>query len=141
MIIGYTTGVFDLFHVGHLNVLRKAKENCDYLVVGVTSDELVAYKNTKSVIPFQERIKIVEAIKYVDEVVAQTTMDKMEAWQTVKFNKMFVGSDWQGTDKWNKIEKDFNDIGVEVIYFPYTDGTSSTKLKEVLNKITNDARV
>lgn len=134
-IIGYTTGVFDLFHIGHLNILKRAKEQCDYLIVGVTVDELVEYKNTKAIIPFEERIRIVEAIKYVDEVVPQTTMDKMNAWDKLKFDRVFVGSDWKGTEKWNKIENEFNQVGVEVIYFPYTEGTSSTKLKAVLNSI------
>lgn len=134
-IIGYTTGVFDLFHIGHLNILKKAKENCDYLIVGVTVDELVAYKGTNSIIPFEERYKIVEAIKFVDKVVPQSSMDKMEAWQRLKFNKMFVGSDWKGTEKWNKLEDDFAKVDVQIEYFPYTKGTSSTHLKNVLNKI------
>ena len=134
-IIGYTTGVFDLFHIGHLNILKNAKEHCDYLIVGVTIDELVSYKGTSAVIPFEERIKIVEAIKYVDEVVPQNSMDKMEAWEKLKFNKMFVGSDWKGTDKWNQFEEDFLKVGVIIEYFPYTKGTSSTHLKNVLNQI------
>lgn len=134
-VIGYTTGVFDLFHIGHLNILKRAKESCDYLIVGVTVDELVSYKGTSSVIPFEERIKIVEAIKYVDEVVPQKNMDKMEAWKKLKFDKMFVGSDWKGTEKWDQFEKDFADVGVQIEYFPYTKGTSSTHLKRVLNQI------
>lgn len=134
-IIGYTTGVFDLFHIGHLNILKNAKEHCDYLIVGVTIDELVSYKGTNAVIPFEERIKIVEAIKYVDQVVPQENMDKMEAWEKLKFNKMFVGSDWKGTDKWNQFEEDFLKVGVTIEYFPYTKGTSSTHLKNVLNQI------
>ncbi|MBD1432233.1 adenylyltransferase/cytidyltransferase family protein [Sphingobacterium sp. DN00404] len=135
-IIGYTTGVFDLFHIGHLNILKKAKEHCDYLVVGVTIDELVEYKNVKAVIPYDERKGIVESIKYVDQVVPQTNMDKMEAWKELRFNRMFVGSDWKGTDKWDRYEKEFAKVGVEIIYFPYTKGTSSTRLREVLQKIT-----
>ncbi|MFR9527693.1 MAG: adenylyltransferase/cytidyltransferase family protein [Rikenellaceae bacterium] len=113
MIVGYTTGVFDLFHIGHLNLLRRAKEQCDYLIVGVTVDDLVAYKNKRAVIPFENRIEIVKAIKYVDEVVPQVNMNKMEAWTKLKFNKVFVGSDWQNTDKWNKIESEFNEVGVD----------------------------
>lgn len=136
-VIGYTTGVFDMFHIGHLNILKKAKENCDYLIVGVTTDDLVSYKNTQAIIPFEERIKIVEAIKYVDEVVPQLSMDKMEAWRELKFNKMFVGSDWEGTDKWNKLEREFDTVNVKIQYFPYTKGTSSTQLKETLKKIQN----
>lgn len=134
-IIGYTTGVFDLFHIGHLNILKQAKDKCDFLIVGVTIDELVSYKKTKAIIPFEERIKIVEAIKYVDRVVPQEDMDKMNAWTRFNFDKMFVGSDWKGTDKWNKLEQDFKNVGVEIIYFPYTRGTSSSKLREVLSKI------
>ncbi len=133
--IGYTTGVFDLFHIGHLNILRKAKENCDYLIVGVSSDELVAYKNKRVVIPFKERIEIIQSIKFVDKVVTQENMNKMEAWNKFKFNIMFVGSDWKGTDKWNKLEIDFKSVGVKIQYFEYTKNTSSTLLKEALGKL------
>jgi len=96
-VVGYTTGVFDLFHIGHLNILRKAKEMCDYLVVGVTIDELVAYKNKKAVISFEERIAIIDAIRYVDKTVPQTNMDKIAAWKEINFDVMFVGDDWKGT--------------------------------------------
>jgi|TARA_Y100000389_G_scaffold131983_1_gene129346 glycerol-3-phosphate cytidylyltransferase len=134
--IGYTTGCFDLFHIGHLNILKRAKLECDYLIVGVTSDELaIAGKKKKLVIPFQERLDIVESIKFVDEVVPQTSYDKMEAWNNLKFDRMFVGSDWKGTDAWNQIEKDFKPCGVEIIYFPYTTHTSSTILRGILDKI------
>lgn len=135
MKIGYTTGVFDLFHIGHLNLLKKAKEKCDYLIVGVTVDELVAYKHKQAVIPFVERIEIVKAIKFVDEVVPQTSMDKMEAWQRLKFNVMFVGDDWKNTPKWDVYEKQFSQVGVEIVYFPYTKGTSSTLINETLHKL------
>lgn len=134
--IGYTTGVFDLFHIGHLNVLKRAKLECDYLIVGVTSDELcLSAKNKKPIIPFSERMEIVEHIKFVDEVVPQVNYDKMEAWNNLKFDRMFVGDDWKGTEKWNQIEADFGKVGVEIVYFPYTSHTSSTKLREVLDKI------
>lgn len=134
--IGYTTGVFDLFHIGHLNVLKRAKLECDYLIVGVTSDELcLNAKNKKPIIPFAERMEIVEHIKFVDEVVPQVNYDKMEAWNNLKFDLMFVGDDWKGTDKWNQIEQDFATVGVGIVYFPYTSHTSSTKLREVLEKI------
>ena len=124
MIVGYTTGVFDLFHIGHLNIIRRAKEKCDKLIVGVTTDELLqVYKNKSPIIPFEERISIVKSIKYVDEVVPQEDMDKMSHWEKLKFNVVFVGDDWQNTDKWNKIESDFNDVGVAVVYSPYTKGT------------------
>lgn len=135
--IGYTTGVFDLFHIGHLNILKKAKKECDYLIVGVTIDELVSYKGKQAFIPFEERLKIVESIEYVDEVTPQTTMNKMEAWEEFKFNKMFVGSDWKGTDRWNNLEREFLKVNVEIVYFPYTKGTSSTQLRKALEEISN----
>ncbi|MEI5907395.1 adenylyltransferase/cytidyltransferase family protein [Bacillus spongiae] len=135
--IGYTTGVFDMFHVGHLNLIKRAKEQCDYLIVGVTTDELVSYKNKKAIIPHKERMEIVENIKYVDQVVPQVNMNKMEAWKKYNFDVMFVGSDWKGTEKWNEYEKQFASIGVDIIYFPYTKGTSSTQLRETLEKIKN----
>lgn len=134
--IGYTTGVFDLFHIGHLNVLKRAKLECDYLIVGVSTDDLcMKAKNKKPIIPFQERMEIVEAIKFVDEVVPQVNYDKEEAWNNLKFDKMFVGDDWKGTDKWNQLEEDFKKLNVEIHYFSYTSHTSSTKLREILDKI------
>ncbi len=135
--IGYTTGVYDLFHVGHLNLLRKAKQFCDFLIVGVSTDELVSYKHKQAVIPFEERKEIVGAIKYVDEVVVQDNMNKMEAWEKFHFDIMFVGDDWKGTEKWNKIEADLRKKNIEVVYFPYTKGTSSTIINETLNKLRN----
>jgi cytidyltransferase-related domain len=135
--IGYTTGVFDLFHIGHLNLLKRAKEQCEYLIVGVTVDELVAYKHKKAVIPFEERIQIVEAIRYVDRAVPQYNMDKLEAWNKFKFNVMFVGNDWQGTEKWMGYENEFQKIGVDIVYFSYTKGTSSTLINDTLEKIRN----
>lgn len=132
-VVGYTTGVFDLFHIGHLNILRKAKEYCDYLIVGVSTDELVQnYKNKTPVIPFEERKSIVEAIKYVDEVVPQVNRDKFSAWEQINFNVMFVGDDWKGNILFNELEKKFNDVGVKIVYFPYTKGTSSTILAKKL---------
>ena len=140
--IGYTTGVFDLFHIGHLNILRNAKLECDYLIVGVTTDELSENeKNKKPLIPFQERMAIVSAIKYVDMVVPQTSYDKFEAWNNLKFNIMFVGDDWKGTPKWEQLEKDFNGKGVTIHYFPYTKHTSSTKLRTILDKMYNDEKI
>ena len=134
--VGYTTGVFDLFHIGHLNILKHSKQMCEHLIVGVSTDELVEnYKNKRTVIPFRERIEIVKSICYVDEVVPQTDINKLNAWPALKFNVLFVGSDWKGSDKWNSYEKEFAKIGVDIIYFPYTEGTSSTLLKEVLNGI------
>lgn len=135
--IGYTTGVYDLFHIGHLNLLRKARLECDYLIVGVTTDELCeARKKKRPVIPFAERMEIVENIRFVDEVVPQTSMDKFEAWNNLRFDKMFVGDDWKGTAKWNELERQFSEVGVEIVYFPYTSHTSSSKLRQVLDLMT-----
>lgn len=137
MIIGYTTGVFDMFHIGHLNLLRRAKEQCDYLIVGVSTDELVQHDKGKTpIIPFQERCAIVEAIRYVDQVVPQVDKDKFAAWEHYHFDKMFVGSDWKGTPQWDKFEKQFMPAGVIIVYFEYTEGVSSTILrKKILKEI------
>ncbi len=138
VIVGYTTGVYDLFHIGHLNLLKRAKSECDYLIVGVTSDELsLSRKGKTPIIPLIERLEIVKNISFVNKVVIQDDMDKLKAWETHKFDKMFVGSDWKGTDKWNQIDKDFAKLGVKIVYFPYTDSTSSTLLRSVLNNIIN----
>lgn len=136
MVIGYTTGVFDLFHIGHLNILKRAKEQCDYLIVGVSTDELVEqYKNKRPVICYEERVQIVEAIRYVDEVVPQVDRDKFAAWEKYRFNRMFVGDDWKGSSLFNEMEMRFAPLGVEIVYFPYTKGTSSTFLKQTLAAI------
>ena len=132
MIVGYTTGVYDLFHVGHLNLLRNARALCDRLIVGVTSDELVSYKHKRAVIPFHERMEIVRACQYVDAVVPQEDMDKFAVWQKIRFDVMFVGDDWFKSAKWKDIEAQFTEVGVRIIYFPYTKGTSSTLINEVL---------
>jgi glycerol-3-phosphate cytidylyltransferase len=138
-VIGYTTGVFDLFHIGHLNVLRRAKEECDHLIVGVTTDELVQNRKSKTpVIPFKERMEIVRHIIFVDKVVAQSDMDKMKAWQSLRFNKMMVGSDWKDTVTWNKLEKDFASVNVDILYLPYTQKTSSTKLTAFIDKFISE---
>lgn len=133
-VIGYTTGVFDMFHVGHLNILRRAKEQCDYLIVGVSTDELVFHdKNKTPIIPFGDRCEIVQAIKYVDKVVPQIDKNKLGAWEKYHFDKMFVGSDWQGTETWNEFEKQFSKVGVDIIYLSHTDGISSTILREKIS--------
>ena len=135
MIIGYTTGVFDMFHIGHLNILKRAKEQCDYLIVGVSTDELVQHeKNKLPIIPFQERCAIVEAVKYVDVVVPQENKNKFAAWEKYHFQKMFVGSDWKGTPSWDKFEKQLSPFGVEIVYLDHTDGISSTILRDRLNE-------
>lgn len=140
--LGYTTGVFDLFHIGHLNILKKSKEQCEYLIVGVSTDELVqGYKKKLPIIPYEERIAIVEAIKYVDEVVPQTSMDKFTAWEKLKFDAIFHGDDWKGSKMYSEIERKFKDVGVEMVYFPYTKGTSSTILGEVLRKLLSEQKL
>ena len=135
MILGYTSGVFDLFHIGHLNLLRNAKSMCDKLIVGVSVDELVKYKNKKAVIPFQERLEIVQSLECVDAAVPQYNMEKYEMWEKLKFDIMFVGDDWYASDKWRELDDKFKEVGVKIIYFPYTQGTSSTLLNDVLKKI------
>ena len=130
-IIGYTTGVFDMFHIGHLNILRRAKEKCDYLIVGVSTDECVeSYKHKTPVIPYEQRAAIVEAIKYVDEVVPQETMDKLAFLQQRHFDVMFHGSEWKGTELYNRYEDEFARYGARIEYLPHTDGISSTMLRE-----------
>jgi glycerol-3-phosphate cytidylyltransferase len=138
MILGYTTGVFDLFHVGHVNLLRNAKSMCDKLVVGVTTDELVSYKNKKSVISFEERMEVVRSCRYVDAVIPQEDMDKFTQWQKIKFDVMFVGDDWFKSEKWEAIDKQFKAEGVRVVYFPYSKGTSSTLINNVLLDLRKD---
>ena len=136
IIIGYTTGVFDMFHVGHLNILRRAKEQCDFLVVGVSTDELVEnYKHKTPIIPYDERAAIVASCKYVDKVVAQTTMDKLEAWKELRFDVMFHGNEWKGTELYNRYEEEFAKVGAKIIYLSHTDGISSSILRK---KIVND---
>ena len=134
MRIGYTTGVFDLFHIGHLNILKNAKSLCDKLIVGVTTDELVSYKKNRALIPFEHRCEIVRNIQFVDVVVPQESLDKVEAYKKLKFNVMFVGDDWYKTEKWESIEKDLSALGVEIVYFPYTKGTSSTYINDLLKR-------
>ena len=132
--IGYTTGVFDMFHIGHLNILMRAKEQCEYLIVGVTTDELcVARKNKKPIICEDDRVRIVEAIRYVDRVVLQRDMDKLSAVKELGCDVVFVGSDWKGTESWNRYEVEFSEVGCSVVYLDHTDGISSTILRERMN--------
>jgi glycerol-3-phosphate cytidylyltransferase len=133
--VGYTTGVFDLFHIGHLTLLKNAKGLCDKLIVGVTVDELVSYKNKRAVIPFEERLEIVRSIQYVDAAIPQYDMDKFEMWNKLSFDVMFVGDDWYRSDKWVQLEEKFSDVGVRVVYFPYTPGTSSTIINQTLHDL------
>lgn len=135
MVIGYTTGVFDLFHIGHLNLMKNAKGMCDKLIVGVTVDELVAYKGKTAMIPFEDRIEIVRSIKYVDAAVPQYDMNKLEACKKLGAKYLFVGDDWYGTEKWQAYEKEFEAEGIKIIYFPYTKGISSTQITKALNAV------
>ena len=133
MIIGYTTGVFDMFHVGHLNLLARARGQCDRLIVGVSTDDVVLdYKGHAPIVPYAERVAIVKAIRYVDEVVPQTSMDKFAAWEKLHFDRLFHGNDWKGSAMYNEVEAKLRAVGVEVVYVPYTQGTSSTLLAERL---------
>lgn len=144
MIIGYTTGVYDLFHIGHLNLLKNAKGMCDKLIVGVTVDELVEYKGKRALIPFEDRIEIVRSIKYVDAAVPQYDMDKLSACKKLGISILFVGDDWYSTDKWQEYEKQFQENGIRIIYFPYTKGISSTAITNALRSArgwTNDHSV
>lgn len=134
--IGYTTGVFDMFHIGHLNILKRSKEQCDYLIVGVSTDEVVrSYKNKTPIIPFEERIAIVRELKCVDLAVPQTSMNKMEAWEKYHFDALFHGSDWKGSSMYNKLIEEFSAVGVDVVFLPHTENVSSTLLSEVLHKL------
>lgn len=132
--IGYTTGVFDVFHPGHLNIIKCAKEMCDYLIVGVSTDENVQqYKGITPVVPFEQRMEIVRSLKYVDRVVPQSNMDKFEAWKRLQFHLLFHGNDWKGTTMYDAVEKHLNDVGVKTVYFEYTKGVSSTQIRNRLN--------
>ena len=138
MLIGYTTGVYDLFHVGHLNLLKNAKGLCDKLIVGVTVDELVSYKGKKDLIPFADRIEIVRSCKYVDAAVPQYDMDKLTACKKLNAKILFVGDDWYATEKWQEYEKQFSEAGIKIIYFPYTKNTSSTQIRKALQAVRGD---
>lgn len=132
--VGYTTGVFDLFHVGHLNLLRNSKALCDHLIVGVTTDELVTYKGKHPVISYTDRAAVVEGIRYVDQVIPQDDLDKIAAWRKIKFDVLFVGDDWYNSPSWIDFESKLKEVNVEIIYFPYTKSVSSTKINQVLDQ-------
>jgi glycerol-3-phosphate cytidylyltransferase len=132
--IGYASGVYDLFHVGHLNLLKHARLHCDYLIAGVASTEsTLQMKNRAPVVPLHERLEIVRNIRLVDEVVVDNYPDKVEAWRAVGFNVIFTGDDWRGTEKGLRLEAGMQALGVDVVYFPYTVHTSSTLLRRALN--------
>ncbi len=138
MIIGYTSGVFDLFHVGHLNLLKNAKGVCDKLIVGVSTDELVSYKNKKAVIPFEERIEIVRSVRYVDAVVPQYNMDKLEMCLKLKASVLIVGDDWYKHERWKAYEEELIKEQIQIMYFPYTKGISSTLINDTLKSLRNE---
>lgn len=132
MVIGYTAGVYDLFHAGHLKLFKNAKGMCDKLIVGVTTDELVPYKGRHSIIPFEDRLEIVRSIRYVDAAVPQGDMDKLTMCKKLGAQILFVGDDWYGTEEWTAYEKEFEAAGIRIVYFPYTKGISSTIIKHTL---------
>ena len=137
--IGYAPGAYDLFHVGHLNLLRHAKSRCDFLIAGVVSDEMLELaKGRRPVIPLDERLAIVSHISYVDRAIAEVVPDKLETWESVRFNVLFKGDDWRGTAKGEKLERDFAAVGVEIVYFPYTMHTSSSMLRRVLSGVASE---
>lgn len=138
--VGYAPGAYDLFHIGHLNILRHAREHCDYLVAGVVSDEMAELaKGRRPVIPLIERLEIVRNIKYVDAAFVETVPNKLDTWQQVRFDVLFKGDDWRATPKGDKLERDFAEVGVDVVYFPYTVHTSSTQLRRALDALTHQA--
>lgn len=140
MIIGYAAGAFDLFHVGHLNILRQAKSRCDYLIAGVVSDErLKQSKGRLPVIPVSERLEIVSSINFVDRAVIESKPNRLDTWSDVGFDVFFKGDDWKNTSKGLELEEQFKTVGVAVEYFPYTMHTSSTKLRVVLDQLSSPA--
>lgn len=138
-VVGYAPGAYDLFHIGHLNLLWRARGRCDYLVAGVVSDELcVRTKGVRPIIPLEERVAIVGAIDVVDAVHVEVVPDKLVAWQEVQFHRIFKGDDWQGTPKGDQLERRMGTVGVDVVYFPYTEQTSSTLLRLALRRLSAD---
>lgn len=136
--IGYAAGAFDLFHVGHLNILRQARQHCDVLIAGVVADEILEItKGRRPVVPLAERMEIVSHISFVDRVHAEVHLDKLDTWREVGFDLFFKGDDWRGTPKGLDLERRFAEVGVEVVYFPYTLHTSSTQLRHALDRLTN----
>ena len=133
-IIGYTAGVYDMFHIGHLKLLQNAKGLCDRLVVGVTTDELALYKNKKPIVPYKDRLEVIRNIKCVDAAVPQKDMDKVLVCKKLKASYLFVGDDWYNDPKWKKYEEELAEIDCKVVYFPYTDGISSTLLRKKLQE-------
>ncbi len=134
--IGYAAGAFDLFHVGHLNIFKQARQHCDHLIAGVVSDEMLRLtKGLEPVIPLSERLEIVQSVRYVDEARAEVVPDKLETWREVRFDVFFKGDDWKGTERGRRLEREFAAVGVEVVYFPYTTHTSSSVLRRALDDL------
>lgn len=134
-VIGYTQGTYDMFHIGHLNLIKNAKRRCDYLIVGVNTDELVqSYKNKKPIVPLAERAEIVRAIKYVDEVIVTDTLDKKEVWDRIRFDEIYIGDDWKGNARWEQTGRELAELGAKLVFLPYTKDTSSTMLREKLKE-------
>ena len=133
--LGYTTGVFDMFHVGHLNILRRAKEHCEKLIVGVSTDELVkSYKHKVPIMPLEDRLEIVSAIKYVDKVIIQSDLDKFKAWEKLHFNAIFHGDDWKDSELYYEMERKLKLVHVDTIFLPHTEGISTTILTEIIRR-------
>ncbi len=136
--IGYTQGTFDMFHIGHLNLIRNAKKHCDYLIVGVNADDLVeSYKNKRPIVPLEERAEIVRAIRYVDEVIVTTTLDKKQVWEKVHFNEIYIGDDWKGNARWEKTGKEMEELGAKLVFLPYTKDTSPRERNRVLQTLSS----
>ena len=134
-VIGYTQGTFDMFHIGHLNLIKNAKRHCDYLIVGVHDDDLVeSYKNKRPIVPLNERVEIVRAIKYVDEVIVTKTLNKKEVWEKVRFNEIYIGDDWKGNARWEETGKEMESLGAKLVFLQYKKDTSSTLLREKLKE-------
>ena len=134
MRVGYTSGVFDLFHIGHLNLLKNAKSLCDKLIVGVSTNGLVKkYKNKQPIIPYNERVEIIRSIKFVDLVISQNSLNKIQSYKKLKYDVIFVGDDWYASKKWKLFDNQFKKLGVKIVYLPYTKKTSSTKINKILN--------
>lgn len=134
-VIGFTAGTFDMFHIGHLNLLKNARSRCDYLIVGVNSDRLVEeYKHKKAVVPLEERMEIIRSIRYVDEVMRIDSLDKVLSWKQKHYNLLFIGDDWKGNSRWERTEEEMARYGVKVVYLPHTEGTNSTLLREKLTE-------
>ena len=138
MIVGYVSGVWDMFHIGHLNLIKRAKSQCDYLIVGVNTDKRVMEQKHKSpVFSYKERATIVAACRYVDKVIPQNDSDRLATWKKYHFNKLFAGSDWKDTPRWNKYAEQLEPLGVKIVFFPRTKGISSTKLKTIIEELSD----